>query len=106
MFLFFLAVLPLDTKGRQNKDGVPLIYAHTDFVTDLQFSPFDDGLLATGSQDLTVSSSGFLDELFLILVPDSGCHSTLLYKYRMGLNATPGFYFSFYGFLGGVQFKF
>jgi len=49
-----VAVLPLDTKGRQNKDAVPLIFAHTDFVTDLQFSPFDDGLLATGSQDLTV----------------------------------------------------
>jgi len=49
-----VAVLPLDTKGRQNKDGVPLIFAHTDFVTDIQFSPFDDGLLATGSQDLTV----------------------------------------------------
>ena len=50
-----VAVLPLDTKGRQNKDAVPLIFAHTDFVTDIQFSPFDDGLLATGSQDLTVS---------------------------------------------------
>lgn len=49
-----VAVLPLDTKGRQNKDAVPLIFAHTDFVTDIQFSPFDDGLLATGSQDLTV----------------------------------------------------
>ena len=50
-----VAVLPIDTKGRQTKDGVPLIFAHTEFVTDLQFSPFDDGLLATGSQDLTVS---------------------------------------------------
>ena len=50
-----VAVLPLDTKGRQNKDAVPQIFAHTDFVTDIQFSPFDDGLLATGSQDLTVS---------------------------------------------------
>ena len=50
-----LAVLPLDAKGRQIKAQVPLIYAHTDFVTDFQFSPFDDGLLATGSQDLSVS---------------------------------------------------
>ena len=50
-----LAVLPLNTKGRQIKGSVPLIYAHTDFVTDFQFSPFDDGLLATGSQDLSVS---------------------------------------------------
>lgn len=51
-----LAVLPLNTKGRQIKGSVPLIYAHTDFVTDFQFSPFDDGLLATGSQDLSVST--------------------------------------------------
>ena len=50
-----LAVLPLDSKGRKNKASVPLIFAHSDFVTDFQFSPFDDGLLATGSQDLTVS---------------------------------------------------
>ncbi len=49
-----LAVLPLNTNGRQNKASVPLIFAHSDFVTDFQFSPFDDGLLATGSQDLTV----------------------------------------------------
>ena len=50
-----LAVLPLDTKGRQTKSNIPLIFAHSDFVTDFQFSPFDDGLLATASQDLTVS---------------------------------------------------
>ncbi len=50
-----LAVLPLDTKGRQNKAKVPLVYAHSEMVTDFQFSPFDDGLLATGSQDLTVN---------------------------------------------------
>jgi hypothetical protein len=50
-----LALLPLDAKGRQSKAKIPLIYAHSDFVTDFQFSPFDDGLLATASQDLTVS---------------------------------------------------
>ena len=80
-----LAVLPLDTKGRQHKvrlqqcilcwntqfgsvvantlhlltlffqAHVPLLHAHSDFVTDFAFSPFDDGLLATGSQDLSVS---------------------------------------------------
>ena len=49
-----LAVLPIDVKGRQNKGEIPLIYAHGDFVTDFEFSPFDDGLLATGSQDSTV----------------------------------------------------
>ena len=50
-----LGVLPLNTNGRQSKANMPLIYAHSDFVTDFQFSPFDDGLLATASQDLTVS---------------------------------------------------
>ena len=35
--------------------NVPLLHAHSDFVTDFAFSPFDDGLLATGSQDLSVS---------------------------------------------------
>ena len=52
-----LAILPIGIKGRQNKGKVPLIYAHSDFVTDFAFSPFDDGLLATGSQDSTVSRS-------------------------------------------------
>jgi coronin-7 len=33
---------------------MPLIHAHTDMVTDFQFAPFDDGLLATGSQDMMV----------------------------------------------------
>ena len=54
-----LAVLPVDVKGRQQKADVPLIYAHGDFVTDFDFSPFDDGLLATGSQDSTVINSFF-----------------------------------------------
>ncbi len=47
-------MLPLSTKGRVNKAAIPLLHAHSDVVTDLCFSPFDDGLLATGSQDLTV----------------------------------------------------
>ena len=51
-----LAVLPVGAKGRQNHD-VPLIHAGGDFVTDFQFSPFDDGLLATGSQDTMVRST-------------------------------------------------
>ena len=49
-----LAVLPLDTKGRQARNKIPIIHAHTDFISDFAFSPFDDGLLATGSQDLAV----------------------------------------------------
>lgn len=52
-----VAVLPIDAKGRQSKANVPLIYAHSEMVTDFKFSPFDDGLLATGSQDSTVSKA-------------------------------------------------
>lgn len=48
-----LAVLPIDDCGRKSKT-MPLLYAHTDTVTDMDFSPFHDGLLATGSQDCLV----------------------------------------------------
>ncbi|KAG5892782.1 hypothetical protein JTB14_032658 [Gonioctena quinquepunctata] len=48
-----LAVLPLDDSGRKSK-LMPLLHAHSDTVTDMDFSPFHDGLLATGSQDCLV----------------------------------------------------
>ncbi|KAJ8922826.1 hypothetical protein NQ315_007861 [Exocentrus adspersus] len=48
-----LAVLPLDDCGRKSK-LMPLLHAHSDTVTDMDFSPFHDGLLATGSQDCLV----------------------------------------------------
>lgn len=48
-----LAVLPLDDCGRKSKT-MPLLHAHSDTITDLGFSPFHDGLLATGSQDCLV----------------------------------------------------
>ncbi|CAG5115886.1 unnamed protein product, partial [Candidula unifasciata] len=46
--------LPHSAIGRQGA-SLPVIYAHGDFVTDLDFSPFDDYLLATGSQDNKVN---------------------------------------------------
>ena len=49
-----LAVLPLDTRGRPDKAAVPRVDGHSQLVTDFAFSPFDDGLLATASQDQTV----------------------------------------------------
>lgn len=49
-----LAVLPIDDCGRKSKN-MPFLHAHTDTVTDLHFSPFHDGLLATASQDCLVS---------------------------------------------------
>lgn len=48
-----LAVLPIDDSGRKSK-LMPLLHAHSDTVTDMDFSPFHDGLLATGSQDYLV----------------------------------------------------
>ena len=49
-----LAVLPLGTTGRPDKAAIPRIDAHSQLVTDFAWSPFDDGLLATGSQDQTI----------------------------------------------------
>lgn len=57
-----LAVLPIDDSGRKSKT-MPLLHGHTDTVTDLHFSPFHDGLLATGSQDCLVSKLVF--EMFV-----------------------------------------
>ncbi|XP_075212375.1 coronin [Lycorma delicatula] len=48
-----LAVLPIDDCGRKSKT-MPLLHGHTDTITDMDFSPFHDGLLATGSQDCLV----------------------------------------------------
>lgn len=50
-----LAVLPLDDCGRKSKT-MPLLHAHSDTITDMEFSPFHDGLLLTGSQDSLVSN--------------------------------------------------
>lgn len=63
-FCFFqsgsnLAVLPLEDCGRKSKT-MPLLHAHADTVTDMDFSPFHDGLLATGSQDCLVRHNVFI----------------------------------------------
>lgn len=48
-----VAVLPIDYTGRY--DGASgMLPAHSDYVSDMCFSPFDDGLLATCSADNTV----------------------------------------------------
>ncbi|XP_014784002.1 coronin-7 isoform X1 [Octopus bimaculoides] len=48
-----LGILPLNSTGRQGPD-LPLLSAHSDYVADFDFSPFDDNLLITGSHDCTV----------------------------------------------------
>ncbi|XP_064607683.1 coronin-7-like isoform X2 [Liolophura sinensis] len=47
-----LGVLPLNSSGRQY--DIPRLEAHSESVTDFDFSPFDDSVLVTGSSDLTV----------------------------------------------------
>jgi len=49
-----LAVLPLTASGRPDKASIPRVDGHSDMVTDFAFSPFDDGLLVTGSQDQNI----------------------------------------------------
>ncbi|XP_019323982.2 coronin-7 [Panthera pardus] len=48
-----LGIVPLDGQG-EDKRQVTHLGCHSDLVTDLDFSPFDDFLLATGSADRTV----------------------------------------------------
>lgn len=62
-----LAVLPLNDSGRKTK-LMPLLHGHLDTVTDLDFSPFHDGLLVTGSQDCTVK---------FWLIPEEGLQESL-----------------------------
>lgn len=62
-----MAVLPLEDCGRKSKT-MPLLHAHADTVTDMSFSPFHDGLLATGSQDCLVK---------LWHIPDGGLEESI-----------------------------
>ncbi|XP_063573167.1 coronin-7 isoform X8 [Pongo abelii] len=48
-----LGIVPLQGQG-EDKRRVAHLGCHSDLVTDLDFSPFDDFLLATGSADRTV----------------------------------------------------
>ncbi|EDO49756.1 predicted protein [Nematostella vectensis] len=47
-----LGIIPLSDIGR--RATTPLLHVHSDFVTDMDFSPFDDGLLATCSYDCSI----------------------------------------------------
>ncbi|XP_076998050.1 coronin-7 [Tamandua tetradactyla] len=47
-----LGIVPLEGQGEKRR--VTHLGCHSDLVTDLDFSPFDDFLLATGSADRTV----------------------------------------------------
>lgn len=48
-----MAVIGIKNVGKAS-DSQPLLSGHTDGITALDFSPFDDHILATGSRDTTV----------------------------------------------------
>eukprot|EP01137_Pigoraptor_chileana_P029063 Opistho-2@13765 len=48
-----LCVIPIERVGKVGRD-IPLLSAHGDYISDFEFSPFDDNLLVTGSNDTTV----------------------------------------------------
>uniref|UniRef100_A0A2L2YGN7 Coronin n=1 Tax=Parasteatoda tepidariorum TaxID=114398 RepID=A0A2L2YGN7_PARTP len=45
-----LGILSLNESGSKSK-GLSVLRAHSEFVTDFEFCPYDDGILATCSQD-------------------------------------------------------
>ena len=63
-----IAILPITASGRPDKSSIARIDGHSDMVTDFCFSPFDDGLLATGSQDSTIK---------LWRIPEKGLYTNL-----------------------------
>lgn len=69
-----LYVIPINDTGRKPKN-YPLLHAHSELITDLDFSPFDDGLLATGSQDSLVTtllffSPALLSDIYTLSLPE------------------------------------
>ncbi len=48
-----VAVLPLDKPGRFDTN-LPTIAGHAGPVLDMEFNPFDDYMIATGSEDMTI----------------------------------------------------
>lgn len=53
-----LGIVPLEAEG-VNGTNLSILNSHSDLVTDFEFSPFEDGLLATGSADSTVKIWSF-----------------------------------------------
>lgn len=66
-----LGIVPLDAEGVSGTT-LPVLNAHSDLVTDFEFSPFEDGLLATGSADSTVKIWSFNNSVndFSMLNPE------------------------------------
>lgn len=52
-----MLVLPLTSPGKLPR-GQPLLNGHSGAVMDTAWNPFNDNMLATGSDDATVSPQG------------------------------------------------
>lgn len=84
-----LGILPLNESGKKSKN-LPLLHAHSDFVTDFDFCPYDDGLLATCSHDATIkiwrmpgdvlSSSNVPQNPELVLKPSTSRIENLMFN--------------------------
>mmetsp|Transcript_23439 Transcript_23439/g.32738 ORF Transcript_23439/g.32738 Transcript_23439/m.32738 type:complete len:450 (+) Transcript_23439:92-1441(+) len=57
-----VAVGRLDRPGRFDSHTSQIIEGHTGAVTDIEFNPFDDSMLATASEDTTIKLWGIPDE--------------------------------------------
>ncbi|XP_055990951.1 coronin-7 isoform X1 [Sorex fumeus] len=78
-----LGLAPLEGQGKQ-REPVGSLGCHSDLITDLDFSPFDDFLLATGSADrmvklwrLGLPSQALPSSAGLVLGPEDGPVATL-----------------------------
>jgi len=52
-----VAIFPLDKPGRKNTD-IPVLAGHSAPVCDFDFNPFNDQIIATGSEDATIKVWG------------------------------------------------
>ncbi|XP_054714139.1 coronin-7-like [Uloborus diversus] len=65
-----LGLLSINDSGSKNKNQ-SLLRAHSEFVTDFEFCPYDDGILATGSQDYHVKLWRISEESLTSNVPSN-----------------------------------
>ncbi|XP_035212996.1 coronin-7-like [Stegodyphus dumicola] len=63
-----LGILTLNDSGSKSRN-LPVLHAHSEFITDFDFCPYDDGILATGSQDQHVKLWRITDESLKSNIP-------------------------------------
>ncbi|XP_038618544.1 coronin-7 isoform X1 [Tachyglossus aculeatus] len=87
-----LGIVPLESQGGDKRSAAHL-GCHSDVVTDFDFSPFDDLLLATGSADRTVK---------LWQLPEAGRDLPSVPAVTLGPEACPVEVLQFHPTAGGV----